>query len=42
MVDLERGLGLEAWAQSILIRTQDFEAGAQAVLARQKPDWKGR
>jgi enoyl-CoA hydratase/carnithine racemase len=40
--DLERGLHLEAWAQSILMRTEDFAAGAQAVLLKQPVEWKGK
>ncbi|GAB4329252.1 MAG: hypothetical protein Kow00117_15310 [Phototrophicales bacterium] len=40
--DLERGLHMEAWAQSILIRSEDFATGAQAMMTKQKPQWKGR
>lgn len=40
--DAERGFQLEAWAQSVLMRTEDFETGAQAMLARQPAEWKGR
>jgi enoyl-CoA hydratase/carnithine racemase len=40
--DLERGLQLEAWAQSILMRSKDFEIGTQAMLTRQPPYWQGR
>jgi enoyl-CoA hydratase/carnithine racemase len=40
--DVERGLQLEAWAQSQLIRTSDFETGAEAMLLKQPPEWKGR
>lgn len=40
--DIERGLQNEAWAQSILIRTEDFANGAQALMMKQKPEWKGR
>jgi enoyl-CoA hydratase/carnithine racemase len=40
--DLERGLQHEAWAQSILIRTQDFEQGAQSLLMKQPPQWQGK
>ncbi|MCA0456372.1 MAG: enoyl-CoA hydratase/isomerase family protein [Chloroflexi bacterium] len=42
MIDVERGLQLEGWAQSILIRTQDFEAGIEAMLTKQPPQWKGK
>lgn len=40
--DLDRALQLEAWAQSVLIRTDDFEHGAQAMMMRQPPAWKGK
>ncbi|MBI1277256.1 MAG: hypothetical protein GC179_03915 [Anaerolineaceae bacterium] len=40
--DSQRGLQLEGWAQSILIRTQDFEAGIEAMLTKQAPKWKGK
>lgn len=40
--DVERGLQLEAWAQSRLMPTDDFATGAQAMLTRQPPEWKGR
>jgi enoyl-CoA hydratase/carnithine racemase len=40
--DVERGLQLEAWAQSQLIQTEDFQAGIQAMIARTPPDWKGK
>jgi enoyl-CoA hydratase/carnithine racemase len=42
LVDIDRGLQMEAWAQSHLIRTQDFEIGAQAMLTKQPPQWTGR
>jgi len=42
MIDLERGLRLEAWAQSILMRSDDFMEGAQAAMMKRKPDWQGR
>lgn len=42
MTDVERGLQLEAWAQAQLMRTQDFEIGVQAMLTKQKPEWKGK
>ncbi len=42
MNDTERGLQLEGWAQSILIRTQDFEVGIEAMLTKQSPQWKGK
>jgi enoyl-CoA hydratase/carnithine racemase len=40
--DIERGLQLEAWAQSHLMRTRDFEIGAQAMLTKQVPEWTGK
>lgn len=40
--DVERGLQLEGWAQSQLIRTQDFEVGIEAMLTRQPPQWRGK
>lgn len=40
LADVERGLQLEAWAQNTLMRTQDFEAGVQAMLTKQPPQWK--
>jgi enoyl-CoA hydratase/carnithine racemase len=42
LADVERGLQLEAWAQSQLMRTKDFEIGAQAMLTKQPPEWQGK
>lgn len=42
MTDTERGLQLEGWAQSQLIRTQDFEVGIEAMLTKQPPQWHGK
>jgi enoyl-CoA hydratase/carnithine racemase len=42
ITDVERGLQLEAWAQSILINTEDFANGAQAMMLKQQPEWKGQ
>ena len=42
MGDIERGLQLEGWAQSQLIRSQDFEVGVEAMLTKQPPQWKGK
>lgn len=42
LFDLERGLTLEALAQNNLIRTEDFQTGAQALMLKQKPQWKGK
>jgi enoyl-CoA hydratase/carnithine racemase len=40
--DLQRGFQLEAWAQSMLIRTEDVMRGAQAMMAREPVEWTGR
>lgn len=40
--EIERGLQLEAWAQSILIRSQDFEVGIESMMTKQLPLWKGK
>lgn len=40
--DLERGLSLEAWAQSVLMHSEDFANGAQAMLTKQPVEWKGK
>jgi enoyl-CoA hydratase/carnithine racemase len=40
--DTQRGLNVESWAQSVLMRSQDFEIGAAAVLTKQKPVWTGK
>jgi len=42
LADLERGLQLEGWAQSQLIRSQDFEVGVEAMLTKQEPQWTGK
>lgn len=42
LYDTDRGLQLEAFAQSHLIKTGDFETGAQAMLTKQPPEWKGQ
>ncbi|MBN8618536.1 MAG: enoyl-CoA hydratase/isomerase family protein [Anaerolineae bacterium] len=42
ITDVERGFQLEAWAQSQLIQSEDFEAGIQAFLLKQTPQWKGK
>lgn len=41
MDDIQRGLALEAWAQAILIRTNDTMIGMQAGMMRSTPDWTG-
>lgn len=40
--ELEQGLNLEAWAQSQLIKTEDFTEAVQAFLMKRKPEFKGR
>lgn len=42
MQDTAAGLQLEAWAQSVLIRSEDFERGAQAMLLKQQAEWTGK
>lgn len=42
LADIERGLQLEAWAQSVLMRSEDFQRGAQAAMLKQPPEWQGR
>ena len=41
LADVERGLLLEGWAQSQLIRTNDFGAGVQAAIERRAAEFKG-
>ena len=42
LVDVERGLQLEALAQTHLIQTEDFMTGVEAMLADSKPVWQGK
>lgn len=42
LFDVDRGLQLEALAQNNLIRTEDFQIGAQALMMKQPPAWKGK
>jgi len=40
--DIDRGLQLEAWAQSELMKTDDFLEGAQSFMMKKSPEWKGK
>ncbi len=42
LADIDRGLQLEGWAQSQLFATEDFLEGAQSMLMRRPPEFKGR
>jgi enoyl-CoA hydratase/carnithine racemase len=42
LADIDRGLALEGWAQSQLFATEDFLEGAQAMMSRRPPRFKGR
>jgi enoyl-CoA hydratase/carnithine racemase len=42
LTDVERGLQLEALAQTHLIQTEDFMTGVQAMLAKSTPEWRGK
>ncbi len=42
LADIDRGLQMEAWAQNQLMRSEDFEIGAQAMLTKQAAEWKGK
>jgi enoyl-CoA hydratase/carnithine racemase len=43
IMDNQRGLNVEAWAQAALFRTEDFMNGVQAMMTKTYPvDWKGR
>ena len=42
LMDVERGLRLEAWAQNHLIHTEDFQVGVQSVLTKTTPEWRGK
>ena len=42
MVDMDRGLMLEAWAQSQLISSDDFAEAIQAFLTKRPPEFKGQ
>lgn len=42
LADLDRGLQLEAWAQSQLFQSDDFMEAIRAFMERRAPDFKGR
>lgn len=42
LADIDRGLQLEGWAQSQLFATEDFLEGAQSMLMRRPPQFKGK
>jgi len=43
IMDNQRGLQVEAWAQAQLFRTEDFNKGVEAMLTKQYPiEWKGK
>ena len=40
--DIDRGLQLEALAQTRLIQTDDFSSGVESMLAKSTPQWNGK
>lgn len=43
IVDNQRGLNIEAWAQAALFRSEDFEAGVEAMRTKSYPvEWKNK
>lgn len=43
IMDMQRGLNTEAWAQAALFRTEDFKTGIEAMLTKNYPvEWKGK
>mgnify|MGYP005835755775 CR=1 FL=1 len=42
MMETQRKLQIEAWAQAALFRTEDFVTAVGAALSRQTPEWKGK
>jgi enoyl-CoA hydratase/carnithine racemase len=43
IMDMQRGLNAEAWAQAALFRSEDFVNGVQAMVTKNYPvEWKGK
>jgi enoyl-CoA hydratase/carnithine racemase len=42
LVDKEKGLTLEGWAQSQLFKSEDFTEAVQSFLMKRPPDFKGK
>jgi enoyl-CoA hydratase/carnithine racemase len=42
IADVDRGLQLEAWAQSQLVASEDFQAAVQAFITRRPAQFKGK
>ncbi len=43
IVDVQRGLNIEAWAQAALFRSEDFQTGVEAMQTKNYPvEWQGK